>query len=49
MAGNFIRKAHLVNICEQAVHSWKKELAYGDLLSDVNYEKHRKVLTRHLW
>lgn len=34
-------KVHQDSFCEDIVHFWKKGIRYADVLSEVNYEKHR--------
>lgn len=40
-------KAHQVNVCEKAVHFWRKWSSCGEVLSHVNYKRHSKGPTRH--
>lgn len=38
MISNLSPKAHHANVCEKAVHFWKKG-PYGDVLSHTNYKR----------
>lgn len=49
MTISFSRKAHQVRVCKQAMHFWKKESSYGDVLSHVTREEHDMAPMRHTW
>lgn len=42
MGGIFSRSTHHVNVYEQAAHSRKKCMSYGDMFSRLRYEGHGK-------
>lgn len=47
MSSNVSRKAYHFNICDRAVHLWRKGCSYKDVLPYVTFDNHCKVPTRH--
>lgn len=47
MDSTLCRVPHQINVCEQALHLWKKGSSYGNVLSQVNYKRYGNMATRH--
>lgn len=45
MTSYFSRNAHVINVSEQTVYSWRKRLSCRGVLSHVNYERYGSVPT----